>query len=60
MKLVDFGFAKDIGESKQTFTLCGTPEYLAPEILEGTGYGYAADWYVKLKFLTNFNKMITL
>jgi protein kinase A len=44
VKLIDFGFAKDIGESKKTFTLCGTPEYLAPEALEGNGFGHAADW----------------
>ncbi len=44
IKLVDFGFAKDIRESNQTFTMCGTPEYVAPEILEGLGYGLSADW----------------
>ncbi|KAI5302200.1 1,3-beta-D-glucan synthase, partial [Ascosphaera pollenicola] len=38
IKLVDFGFAKQIG-TKQTHTLCGTPEYLAPEIIHGTGHG---------------------
>ncbi len=31
LKLTDFGFAKVI--EKRTYTLCGTPEYLAPEIL---------------------------
>ena len=31
LKLTDFGFAKEI--EKRTYTLCGTPEYLAPEIL---------------------------
>lgn len=31
LKLTDFGFAKVI--DKRTYTLCGTPEYLAPEIL---------------------------
>jgi serine/threonine protein kinase len=46
VKLIDFGFAKDINETKQTFTLCGTPEYLAPEILQGSGYGQSSDWCV--------------
>jgi len=31
LKLTDFGFAKQI--EARTYTLCGTPEYLAPEIL---------------------------
>ena len=32
LKITDFGFAKVIG-AKRTFTLCGTPDYLAPEII---------------------------
>lgn len=32
LKLADFGFAKVIG-AKRTYTLCGTPDYLAPEII---------------------------
>jgi len=43
LRIVDFGFAKVVPE--QTFTLCGTPEYLAPEIIEGKGYGMAVDWW---------------
>ena len=30
--MTDFGFAKVIG-SKRTYTLCGTPDYLAPEVI---------------------------
>jgi len=44
LKLVDFGFAKII-ESDRTWTLCGTPEYLAPEIILNKGHGYGADWW---------------
>lgn len=32
IKITDFGFAKVIG-TKRTYTLCGTPDYLAPEII---------------------------
>ena len=43
LKLTDFGFAKYLNE--RTYTLCGTPEYLAPEILLSKGHGKAADWW---------------
>ena len=36
LKLTDFGFAKVINTGR-TYTLCGTPEYLAPEILLNKG-----------------------
>ncbi|KAL8738706.1 MAG: hypothetical protein Q9181_000528 [Wetmoreana brouardii] len=36
LKLVDFGFAKKV-ETRETYTLCGTPEYLAPEVIRNTG-----------------------
>ena len=43
LKLTDFGFAKII--DGRTFTLCGTPEYLAPEILLQKGHGKPVDWW---------------
>ncbi|KAI4190170.1 MAG: hypothetical protein L6R41_000978 [Letrouitia leprolyta] len=36
LKLVDFGFAKKV-ETRETYTLCGTPEYLAPEVIRNSG-----------------------
>lgn len=42
-KMVDFGFAKKLGG--KTFTLCGTAQYLAPEILNGRGYGKSVDYW---------------
>ncbi|KAI9777294.1 MAG: serine/threonine protein kinase, AGC [Candelina submexicana] len=45
LKLVDFGFAKKVGNSMETYTLCGTPEYLAPEVIQSKGHGTAVDWW---------------
>jgi protein kinase X len=49
IKLVDFGFAKQFppstGEEQKTYTLCGTAEYLAPEIVNSKGHGKGADWW---------------
>lgn len=39
LKLVDFGFAKKV-DNQETYTLCGTPEYLAPEVIRNTGRSF--------------------
>ena len=44
LKLIDFGIAKKLEEGKtRTFTMIGTPHYMAPEIMRGHGYGTEVD-----------------
>jgi len=43
VKVVDFGFAKVV--TSRTYTLCGTPEYLAPELVLGKGHGKGVDYW---------------
>lgn len=63
IKLVDFGFAKwlgtdESGNPNKTYTFCGTPEYLAPEVIYGKGYTTAVDWWALgiliYEFLTGY------
>ncbi len=43
-QMADFGFVKKVLPGQRTSTLCGTPEYLAPELITGEGHWQAADW----------------
>ncbi|EAN99769.1 protein kinase A catalytic subunit 3 [Trypanosoma cruzi] len=52
VKVTDFGFAKKVPE--RTFTLCGTPEYLAPEVIQSKGHGKAVDWWTMGVLLYEF------
>ena len=47
LKLIDFGFAKKLTSSanQETFTMCGTPEYMAPEVFTMSGHNTTADWW---------------
>ena len=44
LKITDFGFAKEVPDI--TWTLCGTPDYLAPEVVASRGYNKSVDWQV--------------
>ena len=47
LKIADFGFARDVQEAGLAETLCGSPLYMAPEILQNRRYGVKADlWSV--------------
>lgn len=69
IKLVDFGFAKRLGRGAgaggdgsgralETYTLCGTPEYLAPEVIHNKGHTTSVDWWALgiliYEFLTGY------
>jgi len=58
ISMTDFGISKQglIAANAKTATFCGTPEYLAPEVLDGEGYGLAVDWW---SFGTLMYEMLT-
>ncbi len=46
IKLTDFGLSKqNILDNHSASSFCGTPEYLAPEVIESCGHGKAVDWW---------------
>jgi len=58
IKLTDFGISKEglVASDDRTATFCGTPEYLAPEVLEGKPYTKSVDWW---SFGTLMYEMLT-
>jgi len=45
VKLCGFQLANKIESSELRYTLCGTPEYIAPEVILNKGYGFGVDWW---------------
>ena len=44
LKIIDFGFAKRLlSNGSQTYTLCGTADYIAPEVICGSGHSKSVD-----------------
>ena len=43
--LIDMGLAKILPSGERAYSVCGTPEYMAPEVFLGKGYGLEADWW---------------
>ncbi len=51
IKITDFGLSKVCNSDKQiTYSICGTPEYVAPEVMIGKGYSQTADWFSFVTF----------
>ncbi|RYO74421.1 hypothetical protein DL764_010824 [Monosporascus ibericus] len=51
LKITDFGFAKKVPD--KTWTLCGTPDYLAPEVVSNKGYNKSVDCGSPMKIYEN-------
>ncbi|KAI5620178.1 putative serine/threonine-protein kinase F31E3.2 isoform X1 [Silurus asotus] len=45
LRLADFGLSRRLERGGRAFTICGTIQYMAPEVLGGGPYSHAADWW---------------
>lgn len=45
IKIIDYGLAKMLSDDQETTSFCGTPEYLAPEMVNQTGHDKTVDWW---------------
>ena len=45
LKITDFGLSKALEQNEQTNTLCGTAQYLAPEVILRKSYDKMVDWW---------------
>jgi serum/glucocorticoid-regulated kinase 2 len=57
--LTDFGLAKHLNPNESTHSFVGTPEYLAPEMIEGTGHSMSVDWWCLGIFLYELTVGVT-
>ncbi|MEE6509039.1 hypothetical protein FKM82_023902 [Ascaphus truei] len=45
LKLTDFGLSRQLPFGERAYTICGTLQYMAPEVLSGGPYSHSADWW---------------
>jgi serine/threonine protein kinase len=45
LKIIDYGLAKILSGNEVATTFCGTPEYLAPEMIDHKGHDFCVDWW---------------
>ncbi|XP_023420822.1 ribosomal protein S6 kinase-related protein isoform X2 [Cavia porcellus] len=45
LKLTDFGLSRYLPQGTRAYTICGTLQYMAPEVLSGGPYNHTADWW---------------
>lgn len=45
IKVAEFGLAKKLKDNERTYTFCGAPEYISPEIILGHGHCKSTDWW---------------
>jgi serine/threonine protein kinase len=45
IKIIDYGLAKMLKDTEEATSFCGTPEYLAPEMVTQQGHDKAVDWW---------------
>ena len=59
LKVIDYGLARVLFPGQLSRSMCGTPQYMAPEVVKGEQYGYAADWWsvgvIMYEMITGFN-----
>ena len=55
VQVVDFGFAKKLPRGEKSFTVCGTPEYLAPELVNGEGHDRGVEAGRRDKCVSSFD-----
>lgn len=45
IKMIDMGTAKILKNNEKTYTMIGTPHYMAPEVIQGRGYSLSVDFW---------------